>query len=98
MQVLRTYSWPGNVRELENAVQRIVVMSDDDTIEAPDLPPLARFSALRVASVDRTLAEVEAEHIRNVLAHVDGNKTRAAGVLGIDRKTLRDKVKRYGLA
>jgi two-component system response regulator HydG len=97
LKVLRNYYWPGNVRELENVIQRIVVMTEGDLIEVPDLPSLMRFSALRGAGLDRTLAEVEAEYIRNVLASVDGNKTRAADVLGIDRKTLREKIKRYSI-
>ena len=54
-----------------------------------------RFSANREASLTRTLAEVEVEHIRNVLASVDGNKTKAAEILGIDRKTLREKLKAF---
>jgi len=53
-----------------------------------------RFSALREPSLNRTLAEVEAEYIRNVLTSVGGNKTIAAKVLGIDRKTLREKLGR----
>ncbi|MFH1024639.1 MAG: sigma-54 dependent transcriptional regulator [Planctomycetota bacterium] len=90
--VLRNYYWPGNVRELENVVQRLVVMTDGDVIEVADLPSLMRFSALTKSNLHRTLAEVEAEHIRNVLASVNGNKTEAAAVLGIDRKTLRMKL------
>jgi DNA-binding NtrC family response regulator len=93
LQVLRNYHWPGNVRELENVIQRLVVMTEGDLIEVPDLPLLMRFSALRGAGLDRTLAEVEAEYIRNVLASVDGNRTRAAEILSIDRKTLREKLK-----
>jgi DNA-binding NtrC family response regulator len=96
LQVLRNYYWPGNVRELENVIQRLVVMTDGDFIEVPDMPSLMRFSALRETGLNRTLAEVEAEYIRNVLATVDGNKTRAAKVLGIDRKTLREKLKPQG--
>jgi len=96
LQVLRDYYWPGNVRELGNVIQRLVVMTDGDAIDAPDLPSLMRFSALRKTGFDRTLAEVEAEYIRNVLASVSGNKTRAAAVLGIDRKTLRDKLRSMG--
>jgi two-component system response regulator HydG len=92
-EVLRNYYWPGNVRELENVVQRLVVMTDGDLIEVPDMPSLMRFSALRETGLNRTLAEVEAEYIRNVLATLDGNKTRAAKILGIDRKTLREKLK-----
>jgi DNA-binding NtrC family response regulator len=97
LEVLRNYYWPGNVRELQNVVQRLVLMTDGDIIDAPDLPPLMRFSALRDSGFNRTLAEVEAEHIRNVLANVGGNKTRAAEVLGIDRKTLREKLKAANL-
>ena len=97
LQVLRNYYWPGNVRELENVVQRLIVMTDGDLIEVPDLPSLMRFSALREMGLNRTLAEVEAEYIRNVIASVDGNKTRAAEILGIDRKTLREKLKRYSM-
>jgi DNA-binding NtrC family response regulator len=93
LQVFRNYHWPGNVRELENVVQRLVVMNEGDVVEVPDLPSLMRFSGLRNASYDRTLAEVEAEYIRNVLASVNGNRTRAAEILGIDRKTLREKLK-----
>jgi DNA-binding NtrC family response regulator len=93
LQTLRNYHWPGNVRELENVVQRLVIMTDGDLIEVPDLPSLMRFSALRETGFRRTLVEVEAEYIRNVLASVDGNKTRAAEILGIDRKTLREKLK-----
>jgi DNA-binding NtrC family response regulator len=94
LQSLRDYNWPGNVRELENVIQRLVVMTDGDLIEVPDLPSLMRFSALRNTGFTRTLAEVENEYISNVLASVDGNKTRAAEILGIDRKTLREKLKR----
>lgn len=56
LQVLRNYNWPGNVRELENVIQRLVVMTDGDLIDVPDLPSLMRFSALREAGLDRTLA------------------------------------------
>ncbi len=94
LQSLRSYNWPGNVRELENVIQRLVVMTDGDLIEVPDLPELCRFSALRGGGFTRTLAEVEAEYISNVLAEADGNKTRAAEILGIDRKTLREKLKK----
>ena len=92
-RILKSYFWPGNVRELENVVQRLMIMSDHDVIEAADLPSLMKSSLPRDAGVGRTLAEVETEHIKNVLYTVDGNKTRAAEILGIDRKTLREKLK-----
>jgi len=82
------------VRELENLIQRLVVMSDSERIDAPDLPSLMRYSGMRESGLDRTLQAVEADHIRNVLASVGGNKTQAAEILGIDRKTLREKLKR----
>jgi DNA-binding NtrC family response regulator len=93
MNALKNYDWPGNVRELENVIQRLVVMTDQKVIEAPDLPSPMRFSALKAAGFDRTLAEVETEYVRNVLSAAGGNKTKAAQILGIDRKTLREKLK-----
>ena len=94
LEVLTNYAWPGNVRELENVVQSLVVMTDSDVIDVPDLPDLMRYTGVRDKGLNRTLAEVEAAHIRNVLASVSGNKTRAAEILGIDRKTLREKLRR----
>jgi DNA-binding NtrC family response regulator len=93
LRVFKSYSWPGNVRELENAIQHVVVMTDGDLIDVLDLPSPMRFSALRGIGLDRTMAEVEGEYIRNVLASVEGNKSKAAKILGIDRKTLREKLK-----
>jgi DNA-binding NtrC family response regulator len=94
LDIFNNYKWPGNVRELENVIQRLIVMEDDNIIDAPDLPSLMRFSALRETGFTRTLAEVEAEYIRNVLSNVEGNKAKAARILGIDRKTLREKIKK----
>lgn len=93
LQELKNYSWPGNARELENTIHRLVIMSESEYIDTPDLPSLMRFSAFRTGGHGRTLAEVEAEYIHNVLESVDGNKTQAAKILGIDRKTLREKLK-----
>ncbi len=88
---LQNYPWPGNVRELENVIQRLVLMAEGDSIDAADLPELMRFSAIQPESGLRSLADVQAEHICNVLNAVGGNKSQAARILGIDRKTLRDK-------
>jgi len=95
LRVLRDYDWPGNVRELENVIQRLVIMNEGDTIEVADLPNLMHFSALRETGLDRTLEEVESKYIRSVLQSVGGNKSRAAKILGIDRKTLREKLARH---
>jgi DNA-binding NtrC family response regulator len=93
LEVLKKYFWPGNVRELENVIHRLVVMTDENVIDVPDLPSLMRFSALREKGFNRSLAEVETEYIKNVLSSVGGNKSKAAKILGIDRKTLREKLK-----
>jgi len=95
IKTLCSYHWPGNVRELENVIQRLIVMNEGEQIDVADLPSLMHFSALSGAGFNRTLAEIQAEYIRNVLQNVKGNKTRAAEVLGIDRKTLREKLKKY---
>ncbi|HNQ46667.1 MAG TPA: sigma-54 dependent transcriptional regulator [Syntrophorhabdus sp.] len=94
LQVLQNYHWPGNVRELQNVLQRLIVLTDGDIVETPDLPQLLRFSVCKEEDFTRTLADVEARYIRNVLASVKGNRTRAAAVLGIDRKTLRKKLQK----
>jgi len=97
LRSLKEYTWPGNVRELENVVQRLSIMSEEDEIDVPDLPSLMRFSAPRTTVLQRSLAEVEAEHIQGVLESVGGNKTKAAEILGVDRKTLRTKLSALGL-
>ena len=94
LKVFKEYHWPGNVRELENVIHRIILMNDDQHIDIPDLPPLMRFTALKQSGLDRTLVEVELEYIKNVLVSVEDNKTKAAKLLGIDRKTLREKLKK----
>lgn len=98
LNALSQYIWPGNVRELENVIQRLVVINDDPVINITDLPESMRFTISRDRFGDKTLAEVEAEHIRHVLVRTGDNKTRAAEILGIDRKTLREKLKRIGLS
>jgi two-component system response regulator HydG len=94
LEVLKNYDWPGNVRELENVIQRLVVMTDGELIDVPDLPSLMRFTVQTEGGLSRTLVEVEVEYIRNVLSSVNGNKTKAAQILGIDRKTLREKLQK----
>lgn len=93
LRALVNYSWPGNVRELQNLIQQLIVMTDGDVIGVHDFPSLMRFSVNNTSGLDRSLAQVETEYIRKVLASVDGNKTQAAKILGIDRKTLREKLK-----
>jgi len=94
-RTLKSYYWPGNVRELENLIQSVMVMAGGKEIDVRDFPPLMRFSVPRGVASEKSLAQVEAEHIQLVLEGVDGNKTRAAQILGIDRKTLREKIKEH---
>jgi len=95
LNAMGNYRWPGNVRELENSVMRIVVMQDGEKVDVTDLPPYMRYALPNQTGLKRTLAEVEKEHIINVLSSVKNNKTRAADILDIDRKTLREKIKKY---
>ena len=103
---LLAYSWPGNVRELRNVLDRGVLLSSGELLTSGELRLGAgspRASALSANPGGRgypttlTLDEVEADHIRRVLASVDGHMGRAAGKLGIHRNTLTRKVQEYGL-
>lgn len=94
LDALTAYAWPGNVRELQNQVQRLVILADDNTIDVPDLSDNFRFSATRSKGLKRTLAEIEREYIHDVLAANHNNISKTADILGIDRKTLREKIKK----
>jgi transcriptional regulator with PAS, ATPase and Fis domain len=93
LKAIKGYAWPGNVRELQNLIHRLVIMADDSTIDVPDLPESFRYSASRTAGLDRTLADVEREYILDALAANQHNISKTALILGIDRKTLREKIK-----
>lgn len=84
--------WPGDLMELASVVQTVVARVAGRPVEVVDLPARFRFNASVVEGEVPTLREMEAEHIRAVLLKVGGNKTEAARLLGIDRKTLRSKV------
>jgi DNA-binding NtrC family response regulator len=101
LAMLEQYNWPGNVRELENAVERALVMADPPRIDPGDL----MFYGSARAGTDTNdkggeghLVEVEKREIRSALERFDGQINRTADFLGINRKTLREKMKRYGLA
>jgi len=95
--VLQRYRWPGNVRELENAVERAMVISRGPELAAHDFPVSARNGGDGGEPLARSLAALEKEHINRVLGDCGGNVTQSAKVLGIDRATLYNKLKRYGL-
>ncbi|MFO7897440.1 MAG: sigma-54 dependent transcriptional regulator [Planctomycetota bacterium] len=95
-EVLLNHDWPGNVRELENVVELAVVLSDRPVIEASDLPPhLITSSRSRARSgAPLSLEQVEMEHLLRVLKMNGGNKRKTARDLGIDAKTLYNKLKK----
>jgi len=95
LKVLKEYGWPGNVRELQNLIHRLVILADDPIIDTPDLPESFRYSATRSKGLGRRLEDVEREYIMDVLAANKNNISQSAISLGIDRKTLRDKLKKY---
>ena len=100
--LLKGYDWPGNVRELENALERASVLSRSRKIEPEALPdrlrePPARRLVEDAAPANPTMEVVERAYIQWVLLAEEGNKTRAAEVLGIDPSTLYRKISRYGL-
>ncbi len=95
LEALKNYRWPGNVRELENLIQRLMIITDQAILDVGDLPSVMRLPAIPHNPPPlRTLAAVEAEHIQAVLRLTKANITRAAAILGIDRKTLRQKMKK----
>ncbi|HBL16608.1 MAG: hypothetical protein A2X36_16005 [Elusimicrobia bacterium GWA2_69_24] len=96
--VLAAYDWPGNVRELKNAVERAYLFGEGKEVQPDDfrlLPRPAQPSQAPQLSPDSSLAAVEKEHILRVLNQAQGSRTRAAAILGIDAKTLYNKLKSY---
>lgn len=105
---LMEYDWPGNVRELENTIERAFILAKKDIILPENLIlegtpinlPASEMSPQAfgtVQSSDKSLRSVEKLHIRSVLEECGWNKSKAASVLGIDRKTLQNKIRLYGL-
>lgn len=108
IQSLRAYSWPGNVRELKTAIEHGVVMSNDDMIQAHHLPhflsesPLTSLSPLSLSEIEKitldatielNLHALETNAIRSALSISHGNRTHAAELLGLSRRTLQRKLK-----
>lgn len=91
IEILIRHSWPGNVRELENIVQRMIIMSDSE-IDVSDIPDYLKYQHPTEGDLLKTLKDIEKEHILKVLHAVGDNKTKAAEILQIDRKTLRQKL------
>ncbi len=101
VQLCQRFPWPGNVRQLRNVMERLVVTSPNSVVDANELPDFllthdqqARTFAVRVGM---TLAEAEKLLIRQTLSQLTSNREAAAQALGISRRTLQYKLKRYGL-
>jgi DNA-binding NtrC family response regulator len=99
LDLLDDYEFPGNVRELANMLERAVILANDAEVSASDLPEAVRASAAQAKRGVRarrpTLAELEADYIRETLSATSGNKSEAARLLGISRKNLYEKLARY---
>jgi two-component system NtrC family response regulator len=98
MGSLMAYDWPGNIRELQNVIERGIILSEDGVIAEKALPRELTTSAsgVETESPFPTLADLERIHIQRVMNWVEGNRTQAAGILGIGRKTLYRKLKEFG--
>jgi two-component system, NtrC family, response regulator AtoC len=97
MERLSSYPWPGNIRELKNALEGMVVTTANRILEVSDLPPeIVTFreptSSLQVP-VGATLEDIEKEMIRRTLVSTEGNRTKAAKMLGVSLRTLQRKLK-----
>jgi len=102
MALLSAYSWPGNVRELRNVIERSVVLVKGEWIQEKDLPPYVRDPVLHSEKLvfpigATTVADAERELILRTLEHAGQNKAEAARQLGVDVKTIYNKLKAYGI-
>ena len=100
MAILLSYPWPGNVRELENVIERAVTLGRGDIIMPEDLPPHLAGGAgpvERALSHEASLEDLECDYIHAVLRRTKWHQIRAATILGIDRRTLYRKIRRYGI-
>ena len=99
---LISYNWPGNVRELKNTMERLCVLCENDVVNLSDILYYEQNGGVKVPVVDSlsgkmTLVDVEKEHIEKVLRHFNFQISKTAEFLGIDRKTLRMKIRNYSI-
>ena len=100
LKMLNDYAWPGNVRELEHTIERILILEDGAIIQPEHLPSFIsqRQGELQVFSDDNyTLEELEKRYIQFILRRTKGRRQEAARILGINRKTLGNKIEKYRL-
>ncbi len=96
-ELLTAYHWPGNVRELKNCIDRAIVLGDGEVIQPEDLPHCIRGGGKTIPSPLESLELIEQDHILRVLRYTGWHKSEAAGILGITRQTLDNKIARYGI-
>ena len=96
MRALREFSWPGNVRQLQHLIERLTILSPDARIDEDAVDDAIAAAESKESGGGETLAETETDQIKRVLAATGGNKSRAAAILGIERKTLYRKLERMG--
>src|SRR2546425_9217093 len=96
LKALEEHTWPGNVRQLQHMIERLTILAPNERIDGEAVRDALSAMEPRDHSVD-TLADAESEQIRKVLAATGGNKSRAAQILGIERKTLYRKLERMKL-
>ncbi len=97
LHLLTDYHWPGNVRELKNSIERALVFSDGSTLLPEDFPEAVRTAGSDYGVALRSLEEIERDAIRATLEATRYKISKSAQILGISRKTLLDKRKKYGL-
>jgi DNA-binding NtrC family response regulator len=108
MTILCAYEWPGNIRQLRHCIRTMVVMCDSDQLDVRDIPPeiLKRRQLSGTSVIDsqvslnlagRSLTELERQAIADTLSETEGNREKAAKVLGIGERTLYRKIKEYNL-
>ena len=98
LEMLCGAAWPGNVRELEHVLERAVLFAEREVVRPRDLPESLRSGRSERGRLElSSLEEVERDHIREVLRHTNGNKLKAAKILGIPRASLYRRIDKYGL-
>lgn len=95
LSLFTEHSWKGNIRELKNVIERLVILSDGDTLNSSALPP--EFFEFTPQANDYNLQQIEKQHIQKVLIHTKGNKTETSRLLGIGLTTLYRKIEEYGI-
>jgi DNA-binding NtrC family response regulator len=99
--MLQQYHWPGNVRELRNAIERAMLLSDNDQLDAPDFPALSAtigsVYGFQLPSTGVDLEQLERSLVIQALRRSGGNQTRAGSLLGLNRDQVRYRIEKFGL-